>query len=296
MPLSGVGKVVMKSGLTLLQFWNAGRQRDLLLVGRIAQRERQVLAQRQAKSQAAAECPVLVGLVVGLVRLLGEQVDAEQHALVEEVGLGEGQFEPARILPVLDRRLGVLTATEQVALGDAYLGEEAFGGRIAARDREFAGRLLLDVDIDHDPVGRRAGLVRDLDGLEEVEVLEPPLGAVDQDAIVGIALGDLELAPDHVVAGACVAADVEALDVDARALLHHERHVDDTPGEIAVAARTHLRESIAAPRQLDGHVLDRLFHQLGVVHPARIASAAGRGAQRDRRRGCSTARRPRRID
>ena len=42
--------------------------------------------------------------------------------------------------------------------------------------------------------------------LEVVEVLQPPLGAVDQHAVVGIAFRDIELAPDHVVARARVAA------------------------------------------------------------------------------------------
>ena len=113
----------------------------------------------------------------------------------------------------------VLAAAEQVALADADFGDEAVGGRIAAGDRELAGRLLFHVDIEDDAVGRRARLVGDLHVLEVVEVLQPPLGAVDQRAVVGVAFGDIELAPDDVVARARVAADIDALDVGARALL-----------------------------------------------------------------------------
>ena len=122
--------------------------------------------------------------------------------------------------------LAVAAGAQQVALGDRDLAHEAVGGGIAAHDREFAGRLLFDVDVDHHPVGRRAGLVGDLHGLEEIEILEPPLGAIDQGAIVGIAFGDIELAADHVVARARVAADIDALDVGARAFIDDEGDVD----------------------------------------------------------------------
>ena len=70
------------------------------------------------------------------------------------------------------------------------------------------------------------GLRRDLDGLEIVQVLQPPLGAVDQRLVVGIAFGDVEFAPDHVVARAGIAVDVDALDIGARPLIDREGDVD----------------------------------------------------------------------
>ena len=43
------------------------------------------------------------------------------------------------------------------------------------------------IDVDDDPVRCRAGRVGDLDGLEVSEILQPPLGALDQGAVVGVA-------------------------------------------------------------------------------------------------------------
>ena len=66
------------------------------------------------------------------------------------------------------------------------------------------------------------GSVDDLHGLEVVEILQPPLGAVDQRAVIGVAFGEIELAANHVVARAGVAADVDALDIGARAFVDRE--------------------------------------------------------------------------
>ena len=97
----------------------------------------------------------------------------------------------------------------------------------------------------------------------------PPLGAIDQRAVVRIAFGDIELAPDHVVAGADIAADIDALDIGAGALVDDEGDADRAGLRIAVAARAHGGERIAAPRHLDGHLLDRLLDRLAVVDVAR---------------------------
>src|SRR6185312_13656252 len=105
--------------------------------------------------------------------------------------------------------------------------------------------------------------------LEEVQVLQPAFGAVDQCAIVGVALADIELAADDVIARADVAADVDALDVGARALFHDEGEVDRVGLGVAVAARANIGEGVAAARGLDGHRLDALLHQVGVVDAAR---------------------------
>ncbi len=55
--------------------------------------------------------------------------------------------------------------------------------------------------------------------LKKLRFLMPPLGAIDQGAVVGIAFGDIELATDHIVARARVAADVDALDVGTHAFI-----------------------------------------------------------------------------
>src|SRR5262249_35357742 len=102
------------------------------------------------------------------------------------------------------------------------------------------------------------------------EVLQAALGAIDQRTVIGIALGDIEFAPDHVVARAGVAADIDALDIGARALVDVE---DDGHGmgiEVTIAARSHHGEGKAATRRLDLHLLDRFLDRFDVVERADI--------------------------
>ena len=96
------------------------------------------------------------------------------------------------------------------------VADHAFTGRVARAERQLAGRLLDQLDIENDAVGRGARPALDLDGLEEAQLLQPLLGLVDHQRIVGIAFRQAELAADHVVPRARVADDVDALDVDAR--------------------------------------------------------------------------------
>ena len=117
--------------------------------------------------------------------------------------------------------------------------------------------------------GAEPGSLVILTDLEVVEVLQPPFGAIDQRAVIGVALGDIELAPDDIVARARVAADVDALDVGVRTFLDDESQIDLVAFEIAIAARPHDRERIAALGDLDGHVFDGLFDRVGVVDAAR---------------------------
>ena len=154
----------------------------------------------------------------------------------------------------------VAARSQEVALRDRDLPHEAVGGGIAAHDREIAGRLLFDVDVDHHPVGRRTGLVGDLHGLEEIQTLDAPLGAIDQGAIVGIAFRNIELAPDHVVARARIAADVDALDIGPDALIDDEGDADEVVLRVAIAPRTDRRKRISVLGDLDGDVFDRLLN------------------------------------
>ena len=116
--------------------------------------------------------------------------------------------------------------------------------------------------------GAEPGSLVILTRLEIVEVLQPPLGAIDQRAVVCVALADIEFAADHIVAGAGVAADIDPLDVDARAVFDGENDVDGMGRQVAVAARADHGKRIAAAGDFDRQVLDRLFDRLGVVHVA----------------------------
>ena len=77
---------------------------------------------------------------------------------------------------------------------------------------------LLDRDVEHDTIRRRARLRGDLDRLEVAERLEVAFAAIDQRAIVGVALAEIEFAADHVVARFGIAVNVDAFDVEAFAL------------------------------------------------------------------------------
>ena len=129
--------------------------------------------------------------------------------------------------------------------------------------------MFLDVDIDNDAVRRRTRLVGDLDGLEEVEVLQAPFGAIDHRTVICVALGDIELAADDIVARTRVAANIDAFNVGVRTFVHHEGHVDLAAFKIALAARTHDRERIAALGDIDRKVFDGLFDRIGVIDAAR---------------------------
>src|SRR5262249_50818581 len=105
---------------------------------------------------------------------------------------------------------------------------------------------------------------------EVVQVLQATFGAVDQGAVVRIAFADIELAADHVVARAEVAADVDALDVRVRALFDGQHEIDEAPLVVAFAAGADGGKRIAATGNVDRHVLDGLVDGVGVVDAARL--------------------------
>ena len=203
--------------------------------------------------------------------MLVEYVDAPCHPITEEVRIHVRHRGTLRILAVLHRDLSEQTASEQVALRDADLCQESVGGRIAAGDGELAGRLLFEVDVENDSIGSRAGFGRYLDGLEIREVLQAPLGPIDERAIVGITLRNVEFASDHVVARTGIAADIDSFDVDALSLRDGEDEIDRPRLCVARRAWAHCREGKALSRGFDGHVLDGLLDRLGIVDVAGVS-------------------------
>src|SRR5262245_32772888 len=129
-------------------------------------------------------------------------------------------------------------------------------------------RSLLDIHVDDNAVWRRPGLIGDLDRLEEVEIFQTPLGTVDQRPVVGVAFAKIEFAPNDIVAGARIAADVDTLDVGARAFLDNERKIYGLSLEVALTPRPDIRECVALPRSLNGNCLDAFFHEVRVVDVA----------------------------
>ncbi len=165
-----------------------------------------------------------------------------------------------------------LAAAEEVRFGDRHFADEAVRRRVAARDaRTGPWADLRRRRHDHDAVGRGARLVRDANALEEAEVVEAAFGPVDEDVIVGVAFAQVELAADDVVARAGVAANVDALDVDARAFLDDEGRGRSSawPDRGRRAGEPARRRSPCA-RSRVVMASTRLLDVLGVVDVARL--------------------------
>src|SRR5690606_20486451 len=154
-------------------------------------------------------------------------VDVEtcSNAPAEEIRLGEGQREIARILAASSREADELAATEEVALGDRAFERETaaaarcLASRIARTDGEFTGGGFNHIHHQHNLIRLRARNGRDVDGLEETETVEPALGARNHDLVEGIALAHVKLAADDIVTRTVVAADFDPLDIGANAFI-----------------------------------------------------------------------------
>ena len=104
--------------------------------------------------------------------------------------------------------------------------------------------------------------------IEETNDAEPALDAIDQNAVVGVALGEIELAADDVVARALVADDIDSFDVDAGALVDEQRQLDGVVGVVAIGARNDPGKGVPGVGQRYRHVFERLLEIGGVEDPA----------------------------
>ena len=254
-----------KIGAGVVAVVQARHQVDLVPVDRIPRLQGEIFAQRHAEFQIGADRLGTVGEIRAGQRLPTKQVDAAGKALIEKIRFDETKLGAANILAVRDRSLAVAAGSQEIAFGNRHLRHEAVCGRIAAHDRKVAGRLFLDIDVDHDAIRRRTGLVCDLHGFEKAETFDPALGAIDQGAIVGVAFGNIELAPDHILPGARIAANIDALDIGPRAFIQEKDDADGTVLRVAVTARAYRGKRVAVLADFDRHVLDGLFDRVAVV-------------------------------
>ena len=88
--------------------------------------------------------------------------------------------------------------------------------------------------------------------LEEAEIPQALLGAAQLGGREGVAFRQPELAADHLVLGADVAGDVDALDIDLRAFLDVVGQVEDLVLGVAVDARPHVDEGVAEAADVVG--------------------------------------------
>ena len=151
------------------------------------------------------------------------------------------------------------------------LADHAFSRGVAGGERQLAGRLLFQGHVQDHAVRGRAGLFVDLHIFEEAKTEQPQASLIHHYFIIGIAFSDPELTPDDVILGAVVAGEIDALDVDARALLHDEHHRDRPSHGIAVDPRPHLTESVSLLGHGHRQGLRRLVDQLRVIDVPRLS-------------------------
>ena len=200
--------------------------------------------------------------------MLAVKLDACRDAAAEEIRLGCRQIDPARVLAVGRGGAERFAGAQKVAVTDFDLGEKAIGRRVPSGNRELAGRLFRNLNIEHNTIRHRARLRGNLDGLEIVQILQAPLGAIDQRLVVGIALGDVEFTPDHVAPGTHIAVDIDALDIGSRPLIDRKRNVDAPRVGIVGGAGEDLREGKTELGELDRENFGGLVQRAAVEHRA----------------------------
>ena len=186
-----------------------------------------VLGVGPAGAQREADAAIAVrGDVLAVVRG-AEDVEARRHRAVQEIRLGEAEVDQGAQGAERQAEPQLLALAEQVALLDRDVAQDARRRRDSRRRTRFRrcsarppgprgwscpapspGCAEMSTFSKKPRLRRRCWLRRTL--------------AVDE----GVALGQPELAADHLVQRARVAGDVDALDVDARAFLDVEGDVD----------------------------------------------------------------------
>src|SRR5690606_206501 len=151
-----------------------------------------------------------------------------------------------RVARIVDAKPDDLATPAEVVLADRALEHELLEAGESGRKRKLAGRAFLDGGLEHDPAGRAAVDLVDLEVLLEVAERVDARGRTpDLQRVESIALVDAELAADDLVLGQRVAVDVDAFDVDARRLVDEEPDVHRQRLAIALEIGAHVGEGVA---------------------------------------------------
>ena len=198
-----------------------------------------------------------------------EDIDAGRHRAIQEVGLRETRVDQGTQGTERQTQVRFLALAQQIALPQRDIAQDAGRGREAGTERNVAGTLLDHLHFEVGLVRRRAGRGRDVGLLEEAEVAQALLAAPHLGGREGVALGQAELAPDHLVQRSRVARDVDALDVDAWAFLDVEGHVDRELVLVALDIGTDFDEGVAQRTDDIAERRHRLLDRVGVEPLAR---------------------------
>ena len=238
---------------------DCGLRRDLVVLARVGERRAELgFDQRIAEGERAAAAPLREVLVRAQLVV---EVDARAERTVEQVRLEEPQVHELAEAADLRLQRERLAVAEQVRLLDLRGSDEVLDAREARADLERAGRTFADLDVDVHPVGCRALLGRDVDALEVAERRDAASRFLEQRLAEEVALGDLHLATDHLVARLRVAADLDALEVHERAALDRNDDVDLVGHgvELRLRSRVDVGVAVVAVERANGlQILEQL--------------------------------------
>ena len=125
--------------------------------------------------------------------------------------------------------------------------------------------MLLDRDVDNRLVGGAAGIVGHIDFLEETEVTDALLRPAHLRGVEGVALYQAEFPTNHLIQRSNVAADIDALDVNARSLLHLVGDIDRAVLGMPRHFRLDVDEGEASIAQRICQFVDAALDFVGVV-------------------------------
>ena len=168
-----------------------------------------------------------------------EEVDAGGDGPVEEIGLGDGDLVVLGALAGLGGDGEGLAQAEEVGGLEAGVQERALQAGDPAAEGELVAVLLLhlegDVELVLAPLAR-AQVGGALHGLEVAELVDALDGELQELGVEDVALVQVDLAADHLVAGGVVAREVDLAHVVALVLVHGEGDVHDLLLEVGPAA------------------------------------------------------------
>jgi hypothetical protein len=155
-----------------------------------------------------------------------EDVEGEVPARVEEVARDVGKIEEATQAGDLSDQRDRGSAAEEVVVLDLGLQHEVLDRAEACADLEGAREALGDLDVEDDAVLGASWRSRQGRVVEVAEAHHVELGDLFAGLRVEVTLAQHHLAANDLVRGLVVAADVDAFDVDQRALADLEGHVE----------------------------------------------------------------------
>src|SRR5215207_681070 len=244
---------------------------DLVVDQRVAGTERDIFRDREAEAERGTRARLRVGRVAAVtdvietVVILAEDIAAEKDLLVEQIRLDKAELDGLRIARPVHARVELLALAHEVPLGDRESENELLEARITGRKLQFPGRLFFDVDAQDDAVRRRALALLDLQVLlEESKRLEAILRTLHLQRVEGIALVDTELAADHLVAGRCVALNIDPFDIVPRRFIDAEADVHFPLLGTAIVSRVDVGERVAEVSGFRAQPGDGVFDGLGV--------------------------------